>query len=88
MRESELEQKINQYFNEEYSGRYRSSLDIDYDSNTAIASIAFEDGSEKPGIGSFIDEIINELGLDNPRLEADWQPEENIYTINIHEKQG
>lgn len=87
MKESEIEEELNRCFNEKYEGRYRSSLDIDYDNKTAIASIAFEDGSEKPEIGSFIDEIIDELDLDNPRLEADWTPTENIYTINIHKKQ-
>lgn len=85
MEEESLEDEMNQYFNDNFSGRYRTSVDIYGDGSQASAYIAFEEGSEKPGIGAFVDEIIDELGLDHPRLEADWQPEEEIYTLDIKE---
>ena len=80
-----LEEEINNFFNENYDGRYRTSVDINSDSGEAYIFVAFEEGSEKPGIGSFVDEIFESLDVDNPRLEADWYPEENRYDITLGE---
>lgn len=80
-----LEEEINEFFNENYEGRYRVSVDIDSDREEAYIHVAFEKGSEKPGIGSFVDEIFEGLDVDNPRIEADWYPEENRYDITLRE---
>lgn len=85
MEEESLENQMNRYFNDNFEGRYRTSVDINEKNSRASAYIAFEEGSEKPGIGAFVDEIIDELGLDHPRLEADWHPEEEIYSLDIKE---
>lgn len=80
-----IEEEINEFFNENYDGRYRTKVDIARDENEAYIFVAFEEGSEKPGVGSFVDEIFEKLGVDNPRMEADWHPEENRYDITIGE---
>ncbi|WEL22916.1 hypothetical protein [Candidatus Nanohalovita haloferacivicina] len=80
-----LEEEINQFFNENYDGRYRTSIDIDDARDQAYIYVAFEEGSEKPGVGAFVDEIFEELDIDNPRMEADWYPEENRYDITLTE---
>lgn len=86
MEESELESDINEFFEAEYEGRYRVSADIDYDRSRADIYIVFEEGSEKPGVGGFVDEVIADLSLENSRMEADWQPENRRYDITIHEQ--
>ncbi|QKQ98710.1 hypothetical protein GKQ38_04255 [Candidatus Nanohaloarchaea archaeon] len=85
MEEENLEEEINEFFNENNDGRYRASVDVDYSQPEARIYVAFEDGSEKPGIGSFVDEIFEDLGISNPRMEADWHPEENRYDITLKE---
>lgn len=85
MEAEKLEEEINSFFNENYDGRYSASVDIDRDRHEAYIFVAFEEGSEKPGIGAFVDEIFERLEVDNPRMEADWYPEDNRYDIILGE---
>ncbi|MFQ3275600.1 MAG: hypothetical protein ACI9LV_000250 [Candidatus Nanohaloarchaea archaeon] len=38
---------------------------------------------EFTGIGRFVDEIIEELGIEEPSSEADFNEEDNIYEISV-----
>ncbi|MFP4229845.1 MAG: hypothetical protein ACLFRK_01760, partial [Candidatus Nanohaloarchaea archaeon] len=86
MEKQQLEQDLNLYFNEEYEGRYSPSIDVDHEEEVATLSIAFEEGSDRPNIGKFVDQIIDRLESDNIRMEADWSPKHRLYTVNIYGK--
>ena len=85
MKFEDLENEISEFFNENYEGRYRASIDINEPRNETYLHVAFEQGSEKPGVGSFVDEIFDILEIEDPRIEADWYPEENRYDIMFRE---
>lgn len=76
-----LKQKTDTYLNENFKGRYRTSIEVD--ENEIIISISFEDGSEKPRIGRIIDNVVAEEGFSDFEIRADWQPERNSYVIEV-----
>lgn len=47
MKFEDLENEISEFFNENYEGRYRASIDINEPRNGAYLHVAFEQGSEK-----------------------------------------
>ncbi|MFB6116565.1 MAG: hypothetical protein ABEK10_03565 [Candidatus Nanosalina sp.] len=81
MKEGEVKERVDSYLNQSFDGRYRTSIDVEDDG--VILSIAFEDGSEKPLVGHAVDIMVAELGLENFRIHADWEPERNRYIVEI-----
>jgi hypothetical protein len=87
-REKELEDRIKVYLNENFEGSYSSGVDIDYKNRRADFFITFSDGAEFPSIGEFVDEIIEELGIEERYLKPDIRKADNIYRLMVMDREN
>lgn len=87
-REKELEDRIKFYLNENYEGSYSSGIDIDYENRRAYFCITFSEGAEFPSIGEFVDEVIEELGIEKQYLKSEIRKEDSIYRLLVMDREN
>jgi hypothetical protein len=86
--EKEFEDRIKVYLNENFEGSYSSGVDIDYKNRRAYFCVTFGEGAEFPSIGKFVDEIIEELGIEERHLKSDIRKADNIYRLMVMDREN
>ncbi|MFB6159064.1 MAG: hypothetical protein ABEJ95_05425 [Candidatus Nanohalobium sp.] len=78
-----IEASVNEFLNENYDGRYRSSVDKSRDE--VLLYVAFEEGSEKPGYREVAEMLSQETGVTG-KAEAGYSQDEGIYYVAISDQ--
>jgi len=84
MMSNSLKEKVDNYLNKNFEGRYRSH--VEKEENGLVISVSSEQGSERPQIGPVIDILIETVNLERFEMKADYEPAENKYIIELKGK--